>query len=62
MEAYNNRLKIALKLEGLLKKYIYLTSKIQNEVIHTDTLMLFRQTEKEVNEQLTLLKSEFENY
>jgi hypothetical protein len=62
MKTYNKRLEIALKLQNSLKKYIYLTEKIQNEIIHADTLMLFRQTEKEVEEHITELKTELSTH
>lgn len=54
------RLEEAKKLMELLKKYIYLSEKIQNEVVHADTCMLFRKIEFEVTEQINLLKDEFE--
>ena len=45
------RLEEAKKLMELLKKYIYLSEKIQNEVVHADTCMLFREIEVKVKKQ-----------
>jgi hypothetical protein len=53
---YNEQLEGALALERLLKKYVYVTEKIQNEVIHADTLMLYRRIEVELREQIDMLK------
>ena len=58
---YNEQLEGALALERLLKKYIYVTKKIQNEVILADTLsiyyiMLYRRIEVELREQIDMLK------
>lgn len=47
----NKRLEEAKKLDKLLKKYIYLSEKIQNEVVHADTCMLFRETEVKIEKQ-----------
>lgn len=56
MKPINERLEIAVKLKKLLEKYIYLTDKIQHEVVHADTNMLYRETEARVSEQVNLLK------
>ena len=59
-ESLNKRLEVAKVLKKALDKYIYLNEKIQNEVVHWDTLKLFRKIEFEVEEQINLLKEEFE--
>jgi hypothetical protein len=59
-ESLNKRLEVAKVLKKALDKYIYLNEKIQNEVVHWDTLKLFRKIELEVEEQINLLKEEFE--
>lgn len=59
-ESLNKRLGVAKVLKKALDKYIYLNEKIQNEVVHWDTLKLFRKIELEVKEQINLLKEEFE--
>lgn len=59
-ESLNRRLEVAKVLKKALDKYIYLNEKIQNEVVHWDTLKLFRKIELEVKEQINLLKEEFE--
>jgi hypothetical protein len=59
-ESLNRRLEVAKVLKKALDKYIYLNEKIQNEVVHWDTLKLFRKIELEVEEQINLLKEEFE--
>lgn len=59
-ESLNKRLEVARVLKKALDKYIYLNEKIQNEVVHWDTLKLFRKIELEVEEQINLLKEEFE--
>lgn len=56
MKTINERVEIAIELRKLLEKYIYLTDKIQHEVVHADTNMLFRDTEARVRKQLNLLK------
>lgn len=56
MKPYNDKLEQAKKVKSILDKYIYLTEKIQNETIHADTLMLFREKEVELIEQTGLLK------
>ena len=59
-ESLNKRLEIAKVLKKALDKYIYLNEKIQNEIVHWDTLNLFRKIELEVKEQINLLKEEFD--
>lgn len=59
-ESLNKRLEVAKVLKKALDKYIYLNEKIQNEVVHWDTLQLFRKIELEVEEQINLLKEALE--
>lgn len=60
MKTSNERLEIAIELKKLLEKYIYLTDKIQHEIVHADTNMLFLDTQARIREQITLLKEALE--
>lgn len=51
----NDKLNEVIKLKKLLEKYIYLNDKIQNEIVHADTLMLFRETEIKIKNQCDFL-------
>ena len=56
MKPYNERQQAAILLKKVLDKYLYLTDKIQNEVIHADTLMLYRKVEVELKTECEKLK------
>jgi len=54
MKPYDEKLEAAKTLKKVVDKFIYLTEKVQNEVIHYDTLRLFREVEVLLSEQCKL--------
>lgn len=56
MKPYDEKLQAALLLKKILDKYLYLTDKIQNEVVHADTLILYRKVEVELQKECGVVK------
>jgi hypothetical protein len=56
MNPYDEKLEGSKMVKKVLDKYIYLTEKIRDEVIHADTLMLYRKVEIELKKELVSLQ------
>jgi hypothetical protein len=59
MKTDNQKLKIALTLIECQRELIVLTKKINTELLHGDTLLKYRKTEKRIEEYINLLKESF---